>query len=449
MDDLKATPTSPSIRSTHAKKDDRIIATHRSLFVCSLLLCSSFTLFNVHVGYKSLNTFHNRQLKIYDHDRDEPHSQQRQKGKSIASTYKLKPQRKAIPIIEHETIHAGKYITQILRGEIDVLKTSKMHRFKFQPGTLEMTSTEAIRHCQVNTTQYEQHFATRGKILVSLSKTHKLIYRNIPKSASSSSRHAMKNLFNGEDIRIKVEHLKSRVENDEYQVISFIRDPLNRFFSSYDEAYFRKGPWFGEGRLVKNRPGEVKGYLKTKHKLEPYPYLYEGMKTYNDYRDKFCDRGNDKDCETAETIDDGDLTRRFEQFVNDYSGIDPFDVHLSLQVPFLVAAETGKPLPISMLYNASNADTEWLNIAQDHDLEVSEEALVHGRKTPRRINMSLVTDATKRKICKKLMLDYCCLNIELPEVCKYEVSEEEATGELSCAMETRHNDRFVTPWKSL
>eukprot|EP00804_Cyclotella_cryptica_P004075 CCRYP_020225-RA/>CCRYP_020225-RA protein AED:0.35 eAED:0.35 QI:393/1/1/1/0/0/2/463/312 len=312
-----------------------------------------------------------------------------------------------------------------------------------------MSSNEALQHCHVNMTQYANHFLQRAFVLVSISESHGLIYRNVPKSASSSSRYAMENLFGGVDRRMKLDEINTLVTDEGYSLISFIRDPLERFYSSYDEAYFRKGPWFGEGRLVKNRPGERKGYLKTKHKVEPYPYLYEGMKTYDDFRAKFCDKNSDKECKTADTVDDGDLTRRFEQFVHDYSGLDPFDLHLGLQVPFLSNPQTGEPLPISELYNASHAESEWLKIAKDNAVEIPGDGLVHGRKTPRRFNVDLVTDATKQKICRILMLDYCCLNLELPDVCKQGLMKEGVDDSYSCAMERKGKQFFILPWNNL
>lgn len=445
----------PSAHGAREHDADKKISTHRFSILATLLIASLFAIINVRIGYRNLNTFRDHQRRIYQHNHDAPHIQSRQKRKhhGLSKSKPKHPRRTTSINIEPSAVHDGNYITQLLRGEIEPKsKADKHQRYKFQPGTLDMSSTESLQYCRVNTTLYNQHFPsgqTNGRVLVSFSESHKLIYRNIPKSASSSSRHAMENLFDGQDMRMKVQDLKSRVENDGYQVISFIREPLDRFYSSYDEAYFRKGPWFGEGRLVKNRPGEKKGYHKNKHKLDPYPYLYEGMKTYDEYRDKFCDKGSDKECKTVDTIDDGDLTRRFEQFVHDYSGLDPFDVHLSLQVPFLTDSDTGNSLPISMLYNATNADADWSRIASVNDIQVPDDGLIHGRKSPRRFNVSLVTDETKRKICKILMLDYCCLNLELPEVCNYELSQEEANGAFSCAIESRSNSFYISPWNNL
>jgi hypothetical protein len=90
-----------------------------------------------------------------------------------------------------------------------------------------------------------------------------------------------------------------------------------------------------------------------------------------------------------------------------------------------------------------------LYISRQHGADVPDDGLVHGRKSPRRFDTSLVQDATKRKICKILMLDYCCLNFELPDVCKNFVNDEEDIGALSCAMEIRNSISYISPWENL
>ncbi|KAL7475609.1 hypothetical protein ACHAW6_001522 [Cyclotella cf. meneghiniana] len=417
--------------STHGKN----FITHRFSIMATLLVSASLTIVNVYIGHQNLHYFRKRHRRHYRPNHDAPHIQRR--GATIANG-------------KDEIVHDGKYITQLLRGEKKLANTVRVQRrLKYRPGTLQMSSNEALRRCHVNMTQYANHFLQRTFVFVSMSENHKLIYRNVPKSASSSSRHAMENVFGGADKRMKPEEIKTLVRDEGYHLISFIRDPLERFYSSYDEAYFRKGPWFGEGRLVRNRPGERNGYFKTKHKVDPYPYLYEGMETYDDYRDKFCDKKSDKECKTADTVDDGDLTRRFERFVNDYNGVDPFDIHLGLQVPFLFEPQTGEPLPVSMLYNASNAEVDWLKIANDHDVQVPDNGLIHEKRTPWRINIDLVMDATKQKNCKMMMLDYCCLNLELPEVCKQRIIKDEAGDSYSCALERHGKQFFILPWNNL
>jgi hypothetical protein len=38
---------------------------------------------------------------------------------------------------------------------------------------------------------------------------------------------------------MKHDELKTKVHDRGYSMITFVRDPLSRFYSSYDEAYFR------------------------------------------------------------------------------------------------------------------------------------------------------------------------------------------------------------------
>lgn len=106
-----------------------------------------------------------------------------------------------------------------------------------------MSHAEALQHCFVNTTHYGNHIANRAQSLMSVSDRHKLIYRNNPKASSSSARHAMIDFLEGGDVRMKHDNMEDKVHKRGYSMISFIRAPLSRFYSSYDEAFFRMGPW--------------------------------------------------------------------------------------------------------------------------------------------------------------------------------------------------------------
>lgn len=202
------------------------------------------------------------------------------------------------------------------------------------------------------------------------------------------------------------------------------------------------GPWWGTDNFAQEKPGLHKAYMSNRHKVEPYPYLYEDMKEIYDYRKMYCPRdvldeldGYSK-CVNIDTIDDGNLTRRFEQFVHDYDGTKPIDNHLRLQIAFLVynSRSNGAPLPVSAIYNASDAHGEWAAIAHEKGVIVANDEMTHGRKTPRRFNLSLVTNATKQRICQLLALDYCCLNMELPEVCRLGDEDENA---IFCTLEEK------------
>lgn len=204
----------------------------------------------------------------------------------------------------------------------------------------------------------------------------------------------------------------------------------------------RMGPWWATDNFAKEKPGLHKAYMSNRHKVEPYPYLYEGMKDIYDFRKMYCPREilDEVDgylkCVNIDTIDDGNLTRRFEQFVHDYEGTHPIDNHLRLQIAFLVynSRSNGAPLPLSAIYNASDAHGGWATIAQEKGVIIATEEMTHGRKNPRRFNLSLVTDATKQRICKLMALDYCCLNMELPEVCRL---GDEDNNAIFCTLEEK------------
>ena len=114
-------------------------------------------------------------------------------------------------------------------------------RLRYRPGALAASPAEALRHCFVNATLYARHLPDpdRAGSLVSLSDRRRLIYRTVPKSSSSSARHVMMDFLNGRDTRLAHDEMEDMVVNLGYRMISFVREPLNRFFSSYDEAFFR------------------------------------------------------------------------------------------------------------------------------------------------------------------------------------------------------------------
>ncbi|KAL7531203.1 hypothetical protein ACHAXR_003898 [Thalassiosira sp. AJA248-18] len=380
------------------------------------ILSIACTFANVFIGHRRVSFFRRQQRFHYEQNHRPPRIQRKEKASKFHSDESH--------LQEEQTRYDGEYITKILRGEKSFPR--QYQSLKYRPGDLKMSSTEALQHCYVNTTLYKNHMKGGDRILVSASRRHKLIYRNIPKSSSSSARFAMENYFKGEDVRLRLDRLMYQVHQKNHTLISFIREPLNRFYSSYDEAFYRMGPWMGDGPVVQNRPMVRENYHKIKHKvMDKYSYLYENIQTMRDYRRLFCPEeilkrggGNYAACNEAQTIDNGTLVQRFERFVQGYEGLDPFDIHLNLQVPSLLDGRDGRPLPISILYNASEAEKGWRDIADKKAVKIPKDGLEVGRKVTRRFNLAMVTNATKQKICRLMALDYCCLNIPLPEVCK-------------------------------
>lgn len=214
------------------------------------------------------------------------------------------------------------------------------------------------------------------------------------------------------------------------------------------------GPWMGDGPIVRDKPRVRQQYLNNKYKVDKYPYMYEGLSDINDFRRLYCpeevlENGHFLDCNEIPSIDDGKLAHRFEQFVRDYSGLDPFDTHLNLQISQLVFP-TGEPFPMTTLYNATEAEKGWQEVANQRGVEMGEMTL--GRKITRRFNVAKVSDATKRKICRMMALDYCCLNMPLPEVCREADAGDET---VYCALERRDDETMkyaleplvIQPWK--
>jgi hypothetical protein len=338
------------------------------------------------------------------------------------------------------------YLTSILTGKQPY---PKKNAFKFAPGSLLLSAADTFQHCYVNMTTYGAHIPEGKSLLAAVSDEYNLIYRNIPKSSSSTGRHVIQDFLGGEDRRVKHDDLIAMVHDEGYDLISFVREPLNRFYSSYDEAFFRIGPWMGFGEIVADKPRVKKWYYENKWRVDKYPYLFEGMQSIFDFRKFYCPpeiltKGKGQKCNEVPSIDDGTLTKRFEKFVSDYDGLDPFDVHLHLQVSNLVFPG-GEPIPLTRLYNATDAEKEWQRIAESKGLKIDDGDITHGRKITRRFNVDLVSDATKRKICKLLALDYCCLNIKLPEVCKSD-SNDDPNG-VYCKMRETDGKVTIEDWR--
>mmetsp|Transcript_24845 Transcript_24845/g.49508 ORF Transcript_24845/g.49508 Transcript_24845/m.49508 type:complete len:424 (-) Transcript_24845:3-1274(-) len=374
---------------------------HRAVLACLVIGTFAISLSNVIIGHLAYNLSSLYQPEEFNRG---------------LSTFER------ITNLDGEIIYDGEYISHILDGELPFPVNNNLKRLKFRPGSLPLSSAQSLQKCYINSTRYGNQIPDKTVMLASVSDTHKLIYRNIPKSSSSTARHAMKDFFDGNDRRVKHDELELAVHQLDYALISFVRDPLNRFYSSFDESFFRLGPWMGSGPIVADKPRVKKWYFENKYKVEKYPYLYEGLPTIGHFRKVYCPPDelsiSPLACNDVPSIENGTLAHRFERFVRDYDGREPFDVHMNLQVSNLVWGVTGNPLPVTKLYNATEADKGWLDIAHEKGVHIPDGQLTHGRRITRRFNVSKVSDATKRKICRLMALDYCCLNFELPEVCR-------------------------------
>ena len=207
-----------------------------------------------------------------------------------------------------------------------------------------------------------------------------------------------------------------------YTKITFVRPPLDRFMSSYEEVFIRHAPW---------EPGR---------KVPPqFDVFGKGLKSYSDYQAVFCPPSlklDIKTCTFGPTHEDGSLLAGFERFVEAYDGLTVFDVHLKLQSA-LLSYDNGDPVGVDVLLNTSRAHEGWVKIGSEHGIDNMEPFMVRGRAYPRRFNVSGVSDATKRKICRLQALDYCCMNFKLPPVC--------TNAGVFCNVTLRNNEPRIVP----
>ena len=245
---------------------------------------------------------------------------------------------------------------------------------EFPPGSLRMDHAAALQHCHADPNVYGAHLRERGdgnSIRVSYSDRHDLAYVMLPKSGSSTARYMMNEHFHATERPMSLRRPGEEgggggggegKKMATAAVITFVRDPLSRFYSQYDESYVRTAPW-------KNgqNPHYVDPNTGAQAAPHPFPYLYENMKSYDDYEDVYCPiktRKSRRDCKHEETREDGTLASRFERFVSDYDGREPFDVHMTLQVPMLMSND-GTPLRVTQIYNTTDSDGAWKRIARE------------------------------------------------------------------------------------
>ena len=337
METTETTSSSPS-KSRRGDQTLRSKATYLLWLLIALAFGLSIT--NVIIGQHGANVHHHKHQYAHEESPVDRQFNRRSRDRHIGAR-KISDNAHNIKTANNphiDEVYDGEHITQILRGDKPFpsnigsrRKNDDNMRLKYRPGTLQMSSADALQYCYVNTTHYQGHISTHPQCLVSLSNKYKLIYRNIPKSSSSSARHAMQDFLYGDDNRMKHDKMETLVHEKGYHMVSFIREPMNRFYSSYDEAFFRMGPWMGEGHIVRDKPRVRKAYYENKWKVDPYPYLYEGFETIHDYRLLYCpeevlNTGKFLDCNEIPSNDDGALAHRFEQFTRDYTGLDPFDI---------------------------------------------------------------------------------------------------------------------------
>ncbi|KAL7526509.1 hypothetical protein ACHAXR_001522, partial [Thalassiosira sp. AJA248-18] len=298
---------------------------------------------------------------------------------------------------------------QTQHAALSRLNDSPSTPLEFPPGTLSLSHAETLRHCFAEPRIYSKHVQggrdDGSNVPVSYSEKHKLAYVMLPKSGSSTARFMLKNDFHAREIRMSLQPNSFQMggKNEGAEVITYVRDPLSRFYSQYDEAYVRAAPW-----QTGNNPYSIDHDSKKQMTPHPFPYLYDNIHTYLEYEDVFCPpstRKSRKDCIFRPSGENGTLASRFERFVHQYNGRDPFDVHLTLQVP-MMSSTNGLPLHMTQIYNTSDSKGGWKHIADQFlgkNSTLGKEGgkgggVIAGRSYPRRFNSDLVSIETQRRI---------------------------------------------------
>jgi len=163
-------------------------------------------------------------------------------------------------------------------------------------------AVQVFRKCFVSPTYYKEHFYGRGHQICAKSAQDKLMYLNIPKSGSSSSRTIFAKGFGAQDNQ---QCSPSHADWPAYKKVAVVRDPLTRFYAGYDEAFARVLTELNQGQ----KP--VEDWMEM---------VWRGIANYKEYEKVF---------DTPETV------RRFEAFVQLWDGRTVVNDHIRLQSPVL------------------------------------------------------------------------------------------------------------------
>jgi len=243
---------------------------------------------------------------------------------------------------------------------------------EFFPGTLNLSSLQTLDHCYADPIQFKNHYHSYGPPMCTVSERHQLIYYHVQKAGSSSNRHNMKDYLDAS------EGTKHSSQCDalgyDYRRFSFFRDPQSWFQSVYLE-------------LTRNPEAKnIPDYLKS-------AIIIQNRKN----------RKNPKY-----------MSKMFGEFVEKWDG-ELFDTHLKLQTTQL-SKNIGLSRNFDFIGHIGTFRDDWKKMRKKYSLpNISH---TRARETIYKLDDSAVSPTTRQKVCRLLALDYCCLNIKLPQVCK-------------------------------
>mmetsp|Transcript_17058 Transcript_17058/g.33286 ORF Transcript_17058/g.33286 Transcript_17058/m.33286 type:complete len:378 (+) Transcript_17058:32-1165(+) len=285
----------------------------------------------------------------------------------------------------------------------------------FAPGSLSMTRAESMKKCWVDPKgMYRTHF---GDYLCVVSESQKMVFYHVRKSGSSTGREVATKTFGGRDMQ-NCKRRAADIKN--YYTVAFVRNPITRFFASYEEMFVRT---LGNHRVPKQ-----------------FDVFHADLENYKAYERIFCGpdadlprRGQKKPCDQVLTRETGELAHRFERFVKAWDGT-MFEQHLGFQAPVL-SSNDGKPFRLDFIGDTKHTDEHWQQIGKH--LNVPKVEVIRGRAYPRRMNITYIQTETYERICRLAAIDFCCLNFELPPQC--------ANAGVSCEWEEHDGEDRIVP----
>ncbi|CAK9021898.1 2-amino-3-carboxymuconate-6-semialdehyde decarboxylase (Picolinate carboxylase) [Durusdinium trenchii] len=223
----------------------------------------------------------------------------------------------------------GEQLRKQLGSPVAYLQPPSSGATLFEPGSLQWSRTETLRQCFV-----DPKFFTPVTPYCVVSEEHKLVYFLLPKSGSSTGRHVMRIDF-GTQEKLGFSCYK-RLRNPAFTSIVSTRNPVSRFYASYDETFVR----------VLGRPERVP------RRYRRFAQPFDGF-VYQNYSAMF---------DNPEGV--AKLTHSFENFVFDYDAREPFELHQNLQTPLLYDFKLGDMLPMDEAFDTRDMKEFFLGLGE-------------------------------------------------------------------------------------
>mmetsp|Transcript_709 Transcript_709/g.1086 ORF Transcript_709/g.1086 Transcript_709/m.1086 type:complete len:428 (+) Transcript_709:181-1464(+) len=299
-------------------------------------------------------------------------------------------------------------------------KYNKAHKLKsFLPGSLPWSITETFSKCYVNEKLYNQQLRTAHSVCT-YSEKEDFLFIFVPKCASTTLKRVMETEFSVKFSQPKVCLKYIAKTGDEVTMVAGVRDPFARFLSAFQEFMLRR---------VIHHDFHTEALIHIPEENREFAAQFVNLSSL-DYSN-FIKRPKGKAL----------LMDSYEKFVRGYKDFNAYDLHVHLQVPYLT--ERSEKHQFDYIFDVTNM-TDELNYVMRR----------LGRKQPiqkilsKRVALSAksstinVSRATAEKVCRINALDFCCLNMKLPEEC-IGTTYEDAQVHCQWIRDTSHPNRLL------